>query len=60
MTYKDLLAKLQTLTENELNQDINIIDENDEIYYGLDGEVYCEYSNENVLDEGSVFLKLKL
>lgn len=53
MTYKELLDKLRSLDENQLNMDLCILDEmHDEIYIGE----FCENYDH---DEGDIILVMK-
>jgi len=50
MTYKELLAELQQLNDEQLNQDVAVYDEGTDEYYQLNVELVFATDAQDVLD----------
>ena len=50
MTYKELLAELQKLNEEQLNQDVAIWDEDNDEFYQQDVDLLFVDNTQDVLD----------
>lgn len=57
MTYKELLEKLQNLTQEQLNQNVTMYDEKMDEFFALDDTGITD--QDDVLDENHFFLILK-
>ena len=50
MTYKELLSQLQSLTEEQLNEDVVVYDDCEGNYYQFDVELVFATDAQSVLD----------
>lgn len=57
MTYQELLNQLQSLNEEQLQQDVTVCDADDE-YFKVDGLDYANEAFNDVLDNGHPYLTL--
>lgn len=54
-TYRELLERLQNLTQEQLSCDITVYDNNSDEFMGLEMKLEISDARTNVLDEGHPF-----
>jgi hypothetical protein len=57
MKYKELLEKLQSLDENQLNQTVTVYVSSDDEYFGISDSDFSKEETCDVLDPDHVYLR---